>query len=198
VDLIYRGLLGYGRPAPTYARSTADTVVLEMSCGEVDLGFVEMVLNEENRRSARLPIDTLLVLELLRRERRVDVADVARTIQKDVSVARGVIEWLVEVGLVTAHGVKKGRTYTSSPKVYRRGGQADGFVRQAGFDAIQQEEMVKRYVREHGAIRRRDVMDLCRLNGAQATRLLKKLTDCGALLKRGEKRWTRYEPGPAL
>ena len=198
VDLIYRGLLAYGRPAPSYARSTADTVVLEMSCAEADLDFVELVLTEENRRGARLPIDTLLVLDLLRRERRVDAPNVARMIQKDVAAARAVLESLVEAGLVTAHGVKKGRTYTLSPRVYRRMGRPGGFVRQAGFEPIQQEEMVKRYVREHGVIRRQDVMNLCRLSGPQASRLLKKLVGRRVLKKIGERRWARYEAGPEL
>jgi ATP-dependent DNA helicase RecG len=198
VDLIYRGLLGNGRPAPSYTRSGIDAVVLEMSCGEADLSFVEMIVAEENRTGARLPIDALLVLDLLRRERRVEVELVARTIQKDISAARGVLERLVEAGFVAAAGVKKGRTYTMSAQVYRRLGQAEGFARQAGFEPIQQEEMVKRYVREHGEIRRKDVMGLCRLSGPQATRLLGRLTRKGSLRRVGTKRWTRYEPGSEL
>lgn len=198
VDLIYRGLLGHGRPAPSYARSSRNTVVLEMSCGPVDLDFIKMVQSEEQRLGARLPIDTLLVLDRLRRERRVDVGHVAQTIQKDVPTARGVLEGLVEAGLVAALGIKKGRTYTLSPKVYRGIGQADGFVRQAGFEPIQQEEMVKRYVREHGTIRRRDVVELCRIGPHQATRLLKKLSNSNVLAVEGRGKATRYVLGSKI
>lgn len=198
VDLIYRGLLGYGRPAPSFARSSETAVVLEMSCADADLAFVELVVGEENRTRAPLPLDTLLVLDLFRRERRIDVATVGRVIQRDAAAARSAMERLVEAGFVTAHGVKKGRTYTMSPRLYRTLGQAGGFVRQAGFEPIQQEEMIKRYVREHGVIRRQDVADLCHLSGPQASRLLAKLVRRNVLRRVGERRWTSYEPGIAL
>jgi hypothetical protein len=46
----------------------------------------------------------------------------ARSIQKDVDAAREVIEALVHAGLVEAHGVKKGRTYTLSRRSIREWG----------------------------------------------------------------------------
>lgn len=195
VDLIYRGLLGYGRPAPSYSRSSESAVVLEMSCGEADLGFVELVVEEERRLQSPLPIDSLLVLDLLRRERRTEVEEVARTIQKDSRAARAVLEGLVETGLVVAHGVRRGRSYTLGAKVYRRLGQADRFVRQAGFEPLQNEEMIKRFVKEHREVRRRDVMDLCRLTGPQATRVLGRLEEEGVLERRGVGKATHYVSG---
>jgi ATP-dependent DNA helicase RecG len=54
--------------------------------------------------------------------------------------------------------------------VYRKLGQHAGYVHQVGFDALQQQEHVKRYVREHGSIQRKDVFELCRLSDDQATR----------------------------
>jgi ATP-dependent DNA helicase RecG len=52
--------------------------------------------------------------------------------------------------------------------------------------------MVLNYVDKHGSIKRADAMDLCRLNGPQAYRLLKKLTDKGLLKKTGEKKHAVY------
>jgi len=145
-----------------------------------------------------MPIDALLVLARLRRARRIDVVEVAAEIQKDGATARGVLERLVEAGLVKAHGVKKGRTYTLSPAVYRRLGQSEDYVRQAGFDRLQQEEMVKRYVQDHAQIRRRDVVSLCGLSPQQATRLLKDLCDRGLLEASGRGKGTRYARRPNI
>ena len=79
----------------------------------------------------------MIALVLLRHERRLDTSRLGREIERDETAARKVLERLVEAGLVEAHGVRKGRTYTLSPKVYKALGQPADSVRQAGFDPIQ-------------------------------------------------------------
>ena len=195
VDLIYKGLLRYGRPPPDYSRSDARNVVVSLSCADADLEFLRLVIEEEDRLGTPLPLDTLIALSLLNRQKRVGVQELATAVQKDVSAARSVLERLVEVGLVEAHGIKKGRTYTLAPRVYREMGQADEYVRQAGFDRLQQEQMVRTYVREHGSIRRRDVIRLCRLSPQQATRLLARLVEEDVLARQGRGKGSVYEPG---
>jgi len=99
----------------------------------------------------------------------------------------------VESGLIQAHGVRMGRTYTLSPGVYRELGQVAHYVRQAGFDPLQQEQMVLSYVDQNGRIRRQDVVDLCRLGPNQATRLLQRLVKAGKLVLRGQPKGAFYE-----
>jgi ATP-dependent DNA helicase RecG len=94
--------------------------------------------------------------------------------------------------------VKKGRTYTMSASLYRRLGDPAGYVRQSGFEPLQQEQMVRSFVREQGSIRRRDVVDLCHVSVHQAKRLLAKLVDEGALARTGVGKATQYERGPNL
>jgi ATP-dependent DNA helicase RecG len=192
VDLIYQGLLRYGRPAPDYRRSDAQSVIVGLSGGSADIGLLRLVLDEERRTQGALPVNSLIALSLLWRERRIDTSSLARAIQRDESVARNTLELLVEAGLVVAHGIKKGRTYTLSPSVYRETGQPEAYVRQAGFDPIQQEQMVLRFVKEHGQITRKDAQDLCVLGPFQATRLLHRLVDAGELRMVGERKATRY------
>ncbi|MCB9736463.1 MAG: winged helix DNA-binding domain-containing protein, partial [Deltaproteobacteria bacterium] len=194
VDLMYRGLLRYGRPAPDYTRSTDTQIIVRLSTADADLAFLEMILQAERDRGGPLPVDALIALSLLREERRVDVARVERAIQKDDASARRVVEALVEEGYAEAHGVKKGRTYTLSARVYRLLGDPGGYVRQAGFDAIQQEQMVMTYAATHGVVRRQDVMALCRLSGPQATRLLARLEASGRLVREGQGRGVSYHP----
>ncbi len=198
VDLIYQGLLRYGRPAPSYGRSSPTTVVVELSCAEADLAFLRLILGEEERSKVPMPFQSLLVLSKLREERRVDASEVASALQRDAGVARAALERLVEGGLVEAHGVKRGRTYTLSAAVYRREGKAGNYVRQAGFDRLQQEQMIRAFVREHGSIRRQDVIELCKLNPHQASRLLQRLVEQKALVRKGKHRGTFYEGGAKL
>ena len=140
-----------------------------------------------------MPLDALIVLARLRKERRLGISELTAAIQKDESATRAILERLTEAGMVEAHGVKKGRTYTLSARVYRSMGQEAGYIRQAGFDTIQQEQMVMQYVRTNGRIKRQEAIDLCHLGPFQSTRLLDKLVKSGQLERYGKKRGAYYE-----
>ena len=84
-------------------------------------------------------------------------------------------EKLIEAGLLEAHGIGRGRTYTLSAKVYRYSGRKAAYIRQVGFDPIQQEQMVLAYIDKHGSMKRGEVMDLCRITKDQAYNLLNRL-----------------------
>ncbi|MFH0825647.1 MAG: ATP-binding protein [Pseudomonadota bacterium] len=193
IDRIYEGLLRYGRPAPDYGRSDAASVIVRMSNSESDPAFLELVLREEERTARPLPLESLIVLSRLRYERRSNTADLAVSTQKSESETRAVLEKLTEAGLVEAHGSGRGRTYTLSAKLYRTTGQKAGYVRQAGFEPIQQEQMVLSYIDKHGSIRRAEVMDLCRIGADQAYKLLKRLKDSGIIRQKGERKGAVYE-----
>ncbi|MBL8112686.1 MAG: putative DNA binding domain-containing protein [Acidobacteria bacterium] len=193
VDLIFQGLLRYGRPAPDYGRSDAAGVAVDMSCREADLGFLEIVLEHEKRLGGPLAIDGLIVLAKLREVRRADTAELGVALQKDAAAARSTLESLLEAGLVQAHGVKKGRTYTLSPAVYKKLGRTAAYVRQVGFDKLQQEQLILKLIEQQGSIRRRDVIDLCRLSADQAKRLLSALVERGVLRREGADKSTVYE-----
>ena len=59
-------------------------------------------------------------------------------------------------------------------------------MRQVGFDPIQQEQMVFKFIQAHCGIKREEAMALCRLNKDQAYRLLKKLANTGVIRFEGK------------
>lgn len=195
VDTIFRGMLKFGRPAPDYARTDAHSVVVRLPTGAADLDFRRLVVEEERRRSAELPIDSLIALTAIRELKRVTADELAVRIQRDASSAKHTLEALTEAGLVEAHGSTRGRSYTLSVAVYRAAGDKAGYTRQAGFTPIQHEQMVLNYVRQHGQIRRADVMDLCRLSADQAKKLLARLRDEDRLTQHGSRRSSFYTIG---
>lgn len=198
VDLIFRGLLRYGRPRPDYSRSDASSVVLIVPIAAADLAFLQLVAAEEGSSQLPLPIDSLIALSLFRERRRITRSELERAIQKDDLAATRTLEGLRERGLVQSHGRGPGSTYTLSPQVYSSLGSRSEYVRQAGFSALQHEQMVGKWVLQNGAMARADVMDLCQLSAGQASRLLEKLTRDGLLVPSGERRWRRYSAGPKL
>ena len=195
IDRIFEGMLRYGRPAPDYSMTDAYTVSVRMQSAETDPAFLRMVIEQEEK-SGDMPVDALIILSSLRHERRLSTSDMTASTQKPEQATRTAIEKLVEAGLVEAHGQGRGRTYTLSAKVYRQSGQKAAYIRQAGFDPIQQEQMVLAYIDKHGSIKRADVMELCRITKDQAAKLLKRLTTEAKITKLGERRGSYYERTP--
>nr|WP_197463660.1 crosslink repair DNA glycosylase YcaQ family protein [Desulfuromonas sp. DDH964] len=192
IDRIFEGLLRYGRPAPDYSRSDSTSVILRMSNAESDHDFLELVLRHEERTGRAMPLDSLIILSRLRQERRLTTNDLAPSIQKTEQEARSALEKLAEAGLVEAHGGGRARAYTLSAKIYRKSGQKAAYIRQAGFDPIQHEQMVLSYISKHGSIKRADVAELCRLSLPQAYHLLKRLKEEGKIVQHGVKRHAYY------
>ncbi|MGA9350775.1 MAG: RNA-binding domain-containing protein [Anaerolineae bacterium] len=193
VAIIYNGQLRNGRLPPDYSLSTEASVSVILPGGPADLDFVQLVVTEENRRQRPLGVSELLVLAHVWCERTIDTATAARLIQRDEAQARAVLESLVETGLLEGRGAKRGRTYLLSAGVYRALGRPAAYVRARGFEAEQMKQMILQYVRAHGRIARREVMELCRINENQAGYLLKRLAQQGQLLLVGKGRSAYYE-----
>ena len=192
VDKIYRGMLRFGRPEPDYGRTDNDNVVLQLATVEADEPFLQLVVEQERKQQgAPLPIDSLIALAALREHKRLGADELALHIHRNGAQAKRTLEHLVEAGLVVPYGQTK-RSYTLSAEVYRSKGQQVAFTRQAGFTPLQHEQMILAHVRNHGRIKRLEVIELCHLDDGQASRLLTRLTNEGKLVQHGEKKGRFY------
>lgn len=194
IDTIFYEQLRNGRPAPSYDRSNEAGVVLVLAGGEANLEFVRL-LAEESRAGRVLGLDELLTLNALWQDRRLSTDEAARLTQKPEADVRAVLNRLVEIGLVEPRGERKGRTWLLSAATYRRLGKPTAYVRQRGFEPLQQVQMILQYVEKHGRITRMEAAELCRLGPNQAYRLLKSLVKRGFLVPLGAKKGRVYERG---
>lgn len=186
IDTIFYEQLRNGRPAPSYARSDATGVAVSIPGGEANLDFVRLLVTEA--QSGRvLALDEILVLNALWQERSLATEDAARLTQKSEAETRATLHRLVEAGLIEERGHKRGRTWHLSAAAYRALGDKSGYVRQRGFEPLQQEQMVLQYVEKHGQITRAETAELCRISGPQAYRLLDRLTRQGLVIREGER-----------
>jgi ATP-dependent DNA helicase RecG len=192
VDTIYRGMLKFGRPAPDYGRTDAQNVVLQLPTVPADVAFRRMVVDIERQRGAELLIDSLIALGSLREFKRLSAQALAQHIQRDAASAKRTLEALSEAGLVEAHGNTRGRSYTLSASVYSVVSDKAAYTRQVGFGPIQHEQMVLSYIRQHGQIKRAEVMNLCRLTEGQAKELLRRLAVSQKIELRGAGRASMY------
>lgn len=192
VDTIYRGMLRFGRALPDYSRTDAHSVVLVLPTGAADLEFLKLVVEEENKQRGKLPVDSLIALSTLREMKRVTANELASRIQRDGASAKRTLEALIERGLAERHGSGRNTSYTLSVLLYQAAGDKVAYTRQAGFTALQHQQLVCNYAQQHGRVKRADVMELCHLSEDQATRFLKKLSDSGLLQRHGQKRGSFY------
>lgn len=192
VDTIYRGMLKFGRPAPDYGRTDALNVIVQLLTVPADMAFRRMVVDVENQRGSELPIDSLIALGALREIKRLSAEDLSQRIQRDIGNAKRTLEALTEAGLVEAHGNTRGRSYTLSSSVYSVVSDKAAYTRQVGFGPIQHEQMVLSYIRQHGQIKRGEVMDLCRLSQDQAKELLRRMVTLEKIVLKGAGRGAMY------
>ena len=185
IDTIFYEQLRNGRPAPSYARSDNAGVVVVIPGGEANLDFVHMLVTEA-QNGLVLGLDELLILNALWQERSLETGDAAVLTQKPEPETRAALHRLVEAGLVEERGQKKGRTWHLSAAAYRALGDKAAYVRQRGFEPLQQAQMVLQYVEKNGRITRREAAALCRLSGPQAYRLLDNLAEQGLITREGE------------
>jgi len=197
IDTIFFEQLRNGRPAPSYERSNESSVVVVLPGGQANLQFVRLLV-EESQAGHDLQLDELLLLNALWQDRRLTTEQAARLTQKGEAETRAILNRLLEMGLIESRGERKGRTWHLSGATYRRLGELAAYVRQRGFEPLQQQQMVLQYVEKHGRISRREVAELCKLGPYQATRLLHRLVRNGFLVQRGKRKGTWYERGSKI
>lgn len=194
VDRIFEGSLLYGKPLPDYSESTDVMVKLFIPKSLPDPNFTRLISEEHRTTGESLPINSLLVLNALKRSRRATLNELADFAHITVEKARITAERLVESGMVEPSGNGKRRCYTLSAKLYQADNNISGYIRQKGIDHIRYPEMVMQFAKENGGtITRGDVMELLHLTKSQAYNLLKKMVDDQKLEPNGTTRNAYYK-----
>ena len=192
IDKIYTVMLRSGHAIPDYSTSTNTSVVLRLNSSELDESYIKMIIAEEERLQSVLPVDALIVLSVLKTERRATMNHLSTKIQKSISDTRSVVEWLIELGMVEGVGNGSARRYMLSSKVYSISNNTAGYIRQRGWDTLQERETIISHFDKYSEITREGVAELCRCTLNHASWLLRQLVDDGVLVLHGKGRGAHY------
>jgi len=192
IDRIYEGSLIYGRPWPDYAESNSTSVNLFIQRAAPDEAFTKMIYQEKNRLGRSLPINSLLILSILKEERRADIHRIAELTHINEKKSKVALEQLCEAGLVEARGTGRGRTYMLSSKVYLKTSSLIEYERQRDIDSLRQAPLILQLAERQGFVTRKDAVELLHLAEPQAYRVLKKLVEENKLVLDGKGRGARY------
>lgn len=189
VDRIFEGSLMYGRDLPDYSESTTRNVNLFIPKGVPDKRLVSLISEEQKRLGSPLPLNSLFVLNALKSNRRMTLAEISEECSVPETKLKATLERLNESGLVDAIGNGRGRVYVLSVKAYKDPIQ---YVRQTDIDVVRHKELVLTLARKKTHITRKDVIELLHISGPQAYRLLKKLVEEGSLNVTGSTSAAKY------
>lgn len=193
IDRIFEGSLLYGKPLPDYSESTDTLVKLFIPRGLPDKAFSKMISDEQNRLGRALPVNSLLILNELKRNSRCTITELSEMVYSSEAKVKIAIEKLVESGMVEAVGAGKNRSYMLSANVYCRNKTTAEYVRQKGIDEIRYPEMIIEFASKNdGRITRTDTIDLLKISKDSAYRLLKKMVSQGKMKLEGSGRAAYY------
>lgn len=192
IDRIFEGSLIYGRHLPDYSNSTPTTVSLFIPRSNPDIQLAQLIADEQNRLGRPLPINTLLVLNVLKDIPRSDVKQVSEATNLSEVIVKTVLDKAVERGLVEAYGAGRGRNYMLSHKLYQDKQKTIGYVRQRDIDEARYPEMIISMAKSHEFIARADVMKLLHVNSSKAYTLLRDLVNRGLLEPVNKGRYAKY------
>lgn len=196
IDRIYEGSIIYGRPWPDFSETTSTNVKLFIQRAKADNRFTKLIADEQNRLGKPLSIYSLMILSLLKNERRMDLARVVSITHLSESKIRSSIENLIEDGLIEGSGSGNGksRTYTLSGRVYKESNQSIQYVRQTGIEKVAYPEMILKLARtQDGIITKQDVAELLMITPNQAYSEIKKLVSEKKLYKYCGGKYTKYK-----
>lgn len=193
IDKIYTVMLRSGHAIPDYSASTNTAVVLRLNSSELDESYIKMIITEEERLQSAMPVDALIALSVLKTDRRATIALLSSKIQKPISETRAIVEWLIELGMVEGVGNGSARRYMLSSKVYSISNNKAGYIRQRGWDTLQEREMIISHFDKYSEITREGVAELCRCTANHASWLLRQLVEEGVLVLCGKGRGSYYK-----
>ena len=178
---IYHGLLQYGRPVPSFTRSTHQNVVVELNTEPPDMELLKQVLQAKETLGDSTSTQTLLLLSHMRTQPITDTQTAARLAQCTPSRARTLLSQLEQAQILP------------KPKAPAPVQPSRRSTYPAADRAIHVTTVME-YARSQNRITRGDVIRICSLNGSKATRLLQFLVNEGQLQSVGLTKSTHYVP----
>ena len=192
IDRIFEGSLIYGRGLPDYSNTTSAAVSLFIPRSKPDIQLARIIAEEQSRLGRPLPVNTLLVLNMLRDIPRSDVKQLSEALNLSETVVKVTLDRAIETGLVEGYGAGRGRNYILSHELYQDKEKAAGYVRQRDIDEARYPELIISIARNSEYISRADVVNLLHVKESKAYGLLKALVEQGVLEPVNKGRYAKY------
>ena len=192
IDRIFEGSLIYGSPLPDYSSTTSVSVSLFIPRNTPDVALAQLVSEEQLRIGRMMPINTLLVLNLLRDMPRSTAHQIAESLHLSETVVKTVLDKAIDSNLVEGYGSGRGRNYMLAHRAYSKDSKTR-YIRQKNIEEARYHELVLNLAKQEKFITNSDVVELLHITSPHAYRLLKSLVEEEMLEPINKGRYSKYK-----
>jgi len=187
VDIIYRDMLVWSKPAPVYSLYT-DAVALTLRSSLTSKSFVSFIAREQDQNQTLFSTAEIILLYYLKDNREIDISKASELIQEQEDESRMILNGLVDRGYIE----RNGRQFILTQKVYESFGDDTGYIKDKMVDYIRAKRMILEYIKTKGFITNSICRDLCGYDARKSRYTLKKMQEEGLIQLVGEKKQSRY------
>lgn len=192
VNEMFESQLRAGRDVPDYSSTTAESVVLRVPLSTSDLEVVRFLAALQSEQQQNLSLDELRIVHEVKHSGASTSLELADQLSLLPGAARAVATSLVETGFLEARGNGRSRRFHLTPQFYALSQDRAAYVRMRPMEPLQQEQLILDYVHAYGRITRSQAAELCHVSPKAARAVLKRMTDSGRLMLRGQRRGAHY------
>lgn len=188
VDIIFRDMIFFGKPLPTY-NTYSEAVSLTLKSNLEDKSFTRFLTEEQDKKQTIFTTSQIIILKYLKYNGTITLKDAAKHIQLSQEDTQGVLNELISYGYVERNGFKK---YILSEKVYYSLGDDVGYIKDKEIEYIRARDMIVQYLKKNNTINNAKVRDLCGCSDRKAKYYLDKMVEESLLEASGRNRYRVY------
>ena len=184
VDIIYKDMVSTGKPYPRY-RSFNDAVTLTIFSSIDNTEFVKFITEIQEKNNRIMPLAEMMILRDLMNNRKEQLSELSRTVQKSLDETKKACNELVARGLIEIIG----KEYMLTAKVYEALKSDVEYTRDKTVQYIKAKNMILEYLNLNDTITSGKIQEMCGFTKQQARGVIDKMRNEGIifLCKKGKK-----------
>lgn len=184
VDIIYKDMVSTGKPYPRY-RSFNDAVTLTIFSSIDNTEFVKFITEIQEKNNRIMPLAEMMILRDLMNNRKEQLSELSRTVQKSLDETKKACNELVARGLIEIIG----KEYMLTAKVYEALKSDVEYTRDKTVQYIKAKNMILEYLNINDTITSGKIQEMCGFTKQQARGVIDKMRNEGIifLCKKGKK-----------
>ena len=188
VDIIFRDMIFFGKPIPTYT-TYSEAITLTLRSNLEDKNFTKFLIEEQEKKQIIFNTSQTIILKYLKDNGVITLKDASKYCQLSIEDTQGVLNELMDYSYVERNGFKK---YILTEKVYYSLGDDVGYIKDKEVEYIRAKDMIIQYLLKNDSINNTKVRELCGCDDRKAKYYLDKMVEESIIESKGEKRWRVY------
>ena len=170
VDIIFKDMVSMGKPYPRY-RSFNDAVSLTIFSAIDNTEFVKFITEVQDKNSKIMPLAEMMILRDLMDNRKEQLSELSRKVQKSLDETKKSCNELVNSGLIEIVG----KEYMLTAKAYEALKSDVEYTRDKTVQYIKAKNMILEYLQTNDQITSVKIQEMCGFTKQQARSVIDKM-----------------------